>query len=311
MNIKTKFSKYDFIKILSNYNIGEYIGSKHFSHGYVQTTVMLLTTKGKFVFRYYENRSEKHVLSEVKLMSYIRKKKFPVPKVIRNSSGEFIEKYKGKPFMIVEYVHGKLMKNPNNISRHNGLTEVVNTVAKLHNMTKNFNQKYFKYRDIYNKKYCWAEYRKRSGNVRNASREKWLKNELNKLEFPNLLPKGICHCDLNYSNFLFKKGKVVCVLDFDMSCYTYLIYDIASLIYWWAFPPKKIMNIENSKHLVDEYCKRRKLSKAEKMHIFDALKLIILLGISWSEENDFEQEKRKIEYLNSISRERFYKMLFC
>jgi hypothetical protein len=61
---------------------------------------------------------------------------------------------------------------------------------------------------------------------------------------------------------------------------------------------------------VKEYSKSRKLNLTEKKYIYDALKLIILLGICWSDESDFEQEKKKIDYLNSLSRENFYHKIF-
>ena len=36
------------------------------------------------------------------------------------------------------------------------------------------------------------------------------------------MPKGLCHADLNYGNFLFKNAKIAAVLDFDMSVFTFL-----------------------------------------------------------------------------------------
>jgi homoserine kinase type II len=134
---------------------------------------------------------------------------------------------------------------------------------------------------------------------------KWFKSELEKLEFPATLPKGLCHADLNYGNFLFRNGKVVAVLDFDMSFYTYLIYDVASLIYWWAWPPEKNFKENQATQIVKEYLKWRELSAEEKEHIYDVLKLITLLGISWSEESDFENSKTNIDFLNSLGREKF------
>jgi len=137
-----------------------------------------------------------------------------------------------------------------------------------------------------------------------------LKNQLSILEFPKFLPKGLCHADLNHGNFLFKTGKIVGVLDFDMSFYSYFIYDVASLIYWWAWPPKEGFSLFKSKFILNEYIKNRKLNESEKHHVYDALKLIILLGISWSEDNEFDSEKEKIEFLNNIGRENFYQKLF-
>ncbi|MEK9179371.1 MAG: hypothetical protein AAB893_02795, partial [Patescibacteria group bacterium] len=100
---------------------------------------------------------------------------------------------------------------------------------------------------------------------------------------------------------------IVGVVDFDISFYTYFIYDIAAIIYWWAWPPKTGFNVEKMQFVLKEYSKNRKLNKIEIEHIYDALKLIILLGISWSSEEDFEQDKRKIEYLNLIGKDKFVK----
>lgn len=74
-------------------------------------------------------------------------------------------------------------------------------------------------------------------------------------------------------------------------------------------PPEKDFREDAASFIVSEYIKNRKLSDEELSHIFDALKLVLLLGISWSEEEDFEGEKKKIEFLNSIGRENFTSIL--
>jgi len=305
-----KFTKRDFSKIISNYSLGEYKSFKNFAHGWCQVTVLLITTRGKFVLKYYKNRSKRHVLFEINLLNYLKRNKHPVPAIIKNSCGKYLGRYNGRNYIMTEHVDGKSTKNPNKSSNYKQLSEAVKIVAQLHNTTRGYRPKYYKDHKEYSIKYCWEEYKKRSRKVKNKNKENWLKNELKKLKFPGSLSRRICHCDLNYSNFLFKKGKVVAVLDFDMSCYTYLVYDVASLIYWWAWPPKKKLKTKKAKHVLKEYSKYGKLNKFEKNYIYDALKLIILLGISWSEEDDFKQEKRKIEYLNSIGRKEYYNKLF-
>ncbi len=310
MAVKTKFSKEDFSKILSNYDLGKYESFKTFAHGEAQTTLLLITPKGKFVLKYYENRQKNHVLFEVRLFNYLRSKKYPVPPIIKTSSGKYFGKYKGKPYIIIGYIEGKHGKNPNDFFDLKELEEVVKLVAKLHNLMRLYNPRYFKDRQEFNAEYCLREYKKRSRETEKNERESWLKSELMKLEFPKSLPKVLCHADLNYSNFLFQKGKVVNVLDFDASFYSYLIYDIANLIYWWAWPPQKGFQEKEAKKVVSIYSKYHKLGASEKKHIYDALKLTILLGISWSEEGDFEGEKKKIEFLNLIGREKFYNKMF-
>ncbi len=310
MSIQTTISEEDFKQILLNYNLGQYQGFKTFTNGAGQTTVLLLTITGKYVLRYYENRPQKHVLFEVNLFNYLHERKYPVPKVIKNSQGKFHGEYKGKPYIIIEYIEGEHGTNPNDFFDKEKTSKVIEALAKLHTITKEFNSEYFKDREEYNPEYCWRVYKERPNNVKSQERKNWLKKELDALEFPTLLPRGICHADVNYGNFLFKNGEIVAVLDFDMSFYSYLIYDVASLIYWWAWSPETGIKAQEAFFIVNEYSKYRELSELEKRHIYDALKLIILLGISWSEEGDFESNSKIVEQLDEIGREKFYNLLF-
>lgn len=84
MAVKTTFSKKDFSKILSSYDLGEYKKFKSFKLGAVQTNLLLETTKGKFVFRYYESRPEKYALFEVNILRYLSRRSYPCPAPIRN-----------------------------------------------------------------------------------------------------------------------------------------------------------------------------------------------------------------------------------
>ena len=305
MSVKTTISETGLSKILADYDLGEYQGFKTFANGAGQTTLLLKTSTGNFVLRYYENRPQKHVSFEVQLFNYLRSKNFPVPAVVRNRSGEFSSIYNEKPYIIIEFVEGGCGKNPNDFFNSEEASEVVKVIAHLHNLTKDYNPDYFKDREVFDAKYCWREFEQKHSHLVATEKGKWFKAELDKLEFPASLPKGLCHADLNYGNFLFRNGKIIAVLDFDMSFYTYLIYDIASLIYWWAWPPEKSLKENQAMQIVSEYSKQRELSAEEKTHIYDALKLIILLGISWSEESDFEESKSKIEFLNLMSRKDF------
>lgn len=308
MGMKTNLSKNDLEKIISNYDIGKYRGFKIFARGGVQTTLLLITTKGKYVLRYYEHRSKDWVLFEIKLSNYLKMKKYPLPGILKNYLGKFISEYKNKPYVIMEYSPGKHYQNPNNSFNKKRTLELIKVISELHKLTKNHSE-LSKGHEQFNIKYCLREYRKISRKIDVVKREKWLKNELNKLEFPKSLPSGICHADLNHGNFLFINNKIIAVLDFDMAFYTNLIYDLASAIYWWAWPPKKGFILYRAKYIVKNYSKFRGISLLEKKHIYDYLKLIILLGIAWSEDKDFEPEKEKIEFLNSKGREEFYNNL--
>ena len=183
-------------------------------------------------------------------------------------------------------------------------------MARLHSLTQNYNPSSVNDREELDAAYCLREYKKRERTKDKEARETWLKRRLGELEFPADLSRGICHADLNYGNFLFRDGSIAAVLDFDVSFHTFVIYDVASLLYWWGGSLKSGFNAERASFIVRQYSQHRPLSEPEKKHIYDALKLITLLGMGWSEEGDFEESEKSIERLTTLGRDGFYDALF-
>ncbi len=309
MAVKTVFSKENFVKILYHYDLGEYVKFKPFKLGAVQTNLLLETTKGKFVFRYYESRPEKYALFEANVLQYLSKQNYPCAAPIRNVHGSFLGKYKNKSFAVFEFKQGKHKKKVNPVL-------LARAIGQLHKITKGYKPKYFEARDTYDPKSCWKTAQNNAKKIKTRSeanaRLDWLKKEFKKLKTPSNLPKGVCHCDTHPSNFLYKDGKLVAVLDFDDASYIPLLYDIANLIYFWAWPHKKKLIFNKAKEIITEYCKYRKLKDVEKHHLFDILKMVIFMSIGWfiHDTDDFYSEKKKIEFLNSIGRDGFYNKLF-
>lgn len=312
MAVKTKISKNDFIKILSDYNLGKYKNFKSFTKGTVQTNILLQTTKGKFTLRCYESRSEKYASFEINVLQYLRKHAYPSPVPIRNIHGRFIGKYKRKPYAIFEFIEGRYTKKPNSKQ----MKELIKYISKLHNITKGYKSTYRNARESHDIEFCWRAAKLKSKELKKIKVQKklqWLRKELGKLKFPNSLPKGICHCDFHFSNFLFKNNKLAGLLDFDDACYAYLIYDIANFIDYWAWPHNKKFSFTKARNILKEYVRYRKLNKIEKKYLFDSLKMQILIDCIWffnRGEGDNFYEKKKIDYLNSMGREEFYMKLF-
>lgn len=142
MAVKTKFSKEDFSEILSNYNLGEYKKFKAFKLGAVQTNLLLKTTKGKFVFRYYESRPEKYALCEMEILQFLAKHSYPCPAPIKNIRGKFLGKYRNKPFAFFEFMSGKNRKSAD-------CRQIVKAMDKLHQITIGYMPKYREARDSY------------------------------------------------------------------------------------------------------------------------------------------------------------------
>lgn len=314
MSIKTRFSENDFQQILLNYNLGYFIKLEPITSGAVQTNYFLTTSKDKFVFRYHENRTKESVLFESNLIKYLKNKNYPCPAIIKNKHGKMVELYKNKPYVIFEFVEGKHIENPNEDQK----VQLIQKAAELQNLTKN-------YRPI-NKKYRWNYSVELAGQLATREADKletanvrakleWFKDKLTKLQLPQSLPKGICHCDFHFSNVLFKNDQLNALIDFDDANYTYLTFDLVGLIEAaaWQFEKDKVLNFKEARKVIDEYMKYRTLNNNEKRHLFDVYKLSILFDCIWRFERgnvkDF-YEKRKTEFLDSVGREEFYNKLF-
>lgn len=316
MSNKIQFSKENIQGILRDYNLGELIDFKPFESGHVQTNIFLKTTKGKFVLRYYENRSKEYVLFEVDILHYFYEHKYPCAMPIRNIYGNFIGNFKEKYYAVFKYVGGKHIKKPNETKK----IEIVKYLARLHKISKGYKPRYSEFRESHDKEYCITTAKKeyKRFDLKEIAKERlyYLQKQLKSLKFPSTIPKGVVHCDFDIANIKFKGNNIEGILDFDDACYTYLIYDIASLIYYWAWIREKKLNFAKAKFLLNKYNKYRKLSIVEKKYIYDALKMVVLTYMAWffydklRDVDIFEKSKKRLEELDKIGREEFLNQLF-
>jgi homoserine kinase type II len=283
----TGLSERVFKSILSDYNLGEYISSKLFTIGSVQANHLVRTTKTKLVLRHYQNRSERSVLFECNLLRYLRNRNFRCPAPYRNKNGEFVGIFMGKPYVIFEFMKGRHLRYPNKKQEK----ELIRKTARLHNITRNYRPRNRRYRWNFDSELCRKLAREKAQELNTPdAREKlkWYEVELSNLNLPKSLPKGVCHCDFHFSNMLFKNGKFNALIDFDDANYTYLTFDLAGLIEplicpseWGARSSlekgKAAPDFTKTRELVSAYVRYRPLNHNEKRHLFDVVKLRILI----------------------------------
>ena len=313
MVVKTPFSQHDFVIILSQYELGTYIQSEPVTQGTVQTNFFLQTTQGKFVFRYYENRSLESVLFESHLLAYLKKHDYPCPNPFKNTEGSFVGLYHKKPYVLFEFIEGQHIDRPDDHHKQ----QLIQKAAELQNLTRKYRPHYKDYRWNYSVELCrtLAHTEATKINTKNA-REKfaWLDDQLSMLQLPLSLPKGICHCDFHFSNVLFQQNEFVALLDFDDANYTFLLFDLVGLIEAWAWShPSDTLDLMQAHSIVQEYMKHRPLNVVERRHLYDVYKLSILIDVVWffrrGHAKDF-YEKRKIDFLNNLGRKKFFDVIF-
>lgn len=313
MAVKTPFSSSDFAEILAQYSLGSYTKAEAIAKGTVQTNFIVYTAQGKFVFRYYENRSEASVRFECELLKHLAAHHYPCPRPLKRTDDTYVGLYRGKPYMLFTFIDGTHIDNLTDAQQQ----QLIQYAAALQNVTNAFDPPYKAQRWNYDVDLCrtLAHRETEKINTPNAHEKfAWLDQTLSTLELPETLPKGICHCDFDLSNILFREDKFVALLDFDDANYTYLTFDLVGLMEYGAWPHQAdALNMKLAHAIVQSYTKHRPLSALEQHHLFDVYKLSILIDCVWFFErghvSDF-YEKRKIDFLNSTGREGFKEALF-
>ena len=150
MAVKSFFSNDDFNKILTTYNLGTLQKFEPVMNGAVQTTYFLVTTVGKFIFRYYENRPTGSVLFESELIQFLNEHSYPCPTVFSNQQSERVGNYHGKPYLIFEFVEGEHLEHPTDAQK----SQLIENVARLHNLTQNYTPAHHEDRWNYSVQLC-------------------------------------------------------------------------------------------------------------------------------------------------------------
>ena len=313
MAVKTEFTPDDFAEILSQYDVGIYLDSEAIQQGTVQTNFFLETTKGKFVFRYYENRTKESVLFESHLLSFLVKQGFPCASQIESTTGSCVNIYRHKPYALFEFVDGQPVENPTDHHKQ----QLIETAAQLQKLTADYYSPYTEYRWNYSPELCQtlAQAAAKQLNNKDANNKlAWLTDQLAMLELPASLPKGVCHCDFHFSNILFKRDELVALLDFDDANYTFSQFDLIGMIEYWACPyPANTPDMACAQKIAQAYEQYRPLVASEQNHLYDVYKLSILFDCIWcfarGSSEDF-YEKRKIAALANLGRQNFCQQLF-
>jgi Ser/Thr protein kinase RdoA (MazF antagonist) len=228
---------------------------------------------------------------------------------MRNRQGDAVGRYCQKPYVFFEYIDGEHVDHLS----HEQQQQVIQTAARLQVITKGYKPRWRRFRWNYDRELCWhlaqAETQK-IGTPNAQAKLEWFEQTLANLKLPPALPKGICHCDYDLSNLLFRENELVALVDFDDANYTYLTFDLVNLIDGWAWPFQGPFDPTHARQIVQTYSQVRPLSTLEKHYLFDVHQLQILFDGIWfyarGDAADF-YERQKIDTLNSIGRDGYFR----
>ena len=305
---KTLITNSEIDHLLSKYALGRLMKFSPLQEGTVQSNYFIETIKGKYVFKLYENRAFNSVYFERDLLRFLETQKYPCPSLIPNRQGMFMGSYQGKPFLIFEFLGGSPIEQPNESKKK----LLIQKVAELQLVTQDFKSPYQPYRWNYEPELCRELAVQKANEINSEEAFKklsWLEEQISILALPELHPKGICHCDFHFTNVLFQDDVFMGLIDFDDANHTYLTFDLVSLIDSWAWSfPSESINLEQAKQITQAYQEFRPLGDLERHFLLDVHKLSILFDCVWffdrGSTGDF-YERRKIEYLDALGRDRY------
>ena len=255
----TKINKSEFKKYLENYSLGNLYYFKGIDEGIENTNYFFRTKSKKSVLTIYENKiteriKEKNLIFFIDLVNFLRKEKFPCPKILYNNNNKQLNSYKNKQFTIIDFVNGKIAKKIN--FQH--CYKLGRTLATLHIKSLKFKKK--RKNDFSLKE--WDKLIKKK--IKLSKNESFfLKKEIKyiKKNWPKKLPSGIIHGDLFPDNVFFKNNNIVGIIDLSNACNDFFCYDLSICINSWCYENK--LNIDKMKNLVKGYNSVRKLKTQE------------------------------------------------
>ena len=223
-------------------------------------------------------RSKREINAELELINYLHEKKFPVPKPIFTKNGKQIISWKKHFGYLREFIDAQPKFNPT----LGEIKQFGELFGRFHNLVQNHKTKH-KRKHIWDLKETKKNFKKEKEIISNSSfaqKEKFIKRyekEIFSLNFSDNLPSGTIHEDLGKRHVLWKKDKIVGIIDFDRSYYGKLVLDLGEVCRGWCFTNNwKRWNNKNFQALLDGYQNKRRLTDIEKKYLVGAIKFGIL-----------------------------------
>jgi homoserine kinase type II len=209
--IYTPITKKECSRIVEAFGLGDLLSYTGVQNGSVNTHYLLEATKGRFVVKIDEVKSELEVKQEIELLCYLKQHGFPCLQPMKDKKGRYYHELHGKCLSVSRFLDGVELAPEALTSTH--LEVLGRALSELHLIGKAYKK------GVDN----------RFGFPRIAMIYRDVRRKLPS-HLKNNLPKGIIHGDLFADNVKFKRSRLVGVMDFDAACRGKLIYDLATAV---------------------------------------------------------------------------------
>ncbi len=194
----------------------------------------------RFVVRVSKRKLDpSDIVFETAWLTQLSRKGIPVPKIVPTNQGDNFYNDGRQIYTAFEYLTGDQIKISPDMKPDLAIVgEAAKTLAQIHNVSYNSDLNLIKKRNIFTEidrillhqdKFIQKLPQGKFFIETLSSYKNWAKDNLGN----NFV---LVHNDYRSNNLLFKKGKVLAVLDFDWACLGPAIKDVAHSLVEWSFP---------------------------------------------------------------------------
>lgn len=246
---------------VEGYDIGAILSCKGIAEGVENSNYLIQTQCGSFILTLYEKRvAEEDLPFFLGLMEHLAAKDIPCPTPVHGHDGKALRRLCGRPAAIVTFLEGMW---PRRI-RPEHCRGVGEALARMHLAGRDFGMHRKNALSVEGWRPLLDASAPRADEVQPGLAER-LYRELDYLEanWPDDLPRGICHADLFPDNVFFIGDRLSGLIDFYFACTEFLAYDLAICMNAWCFERDGSFNATKARHMLSTYRRVRPITAAE------------------------------------------------
>jgi len=261
MAVYTEVTDEELEAFVADYDIGTVVSFKGIAEGVENTNYLMQTDRSQFILTLYEKRvSAEDLPFFLNLMEHLAQAGIPCPTPVRGRDGKTLRTLCDRPAAIITFLRGMWPKRIN--ARH--CAEVGSAIAKFHNVGEAFKMERPNALALPAWRPLYEESRARADSVWPGLSD-LIARELDFLEaqWPEDLPRGVCHADLFPDNVFFLEEKLSGLIDFYFACNDFYVFDLAICLNAWCFERDSSFNITKARRMLSSYQRERHVSTDE------------------------------------------------
>ncbi len=232
---------------------------------------LLDTDKGKVALSIFEEQTTGEVNSMAKLLLWLEKHQFYTSRLLLTSHGKMTVRYGQKAVILKNYISGKTCSELTATM----LEQVGSAMGQLHEIPV---PEYLPTTNYYES----PVFSKVIGLGIDIEYETWLEERTKFLEMflSKEVPRGLIHGDIFADNLLFEKDKLKAIIDFEVACNYYKIFDIGMAIIGLCTEKDRIV-LKKANALIRGYQQVRKLEYTEQQSLQEYAEMAAVKTSNW------------------------------